>query len=157
MPDARDALDPGFPNSNNPALFNYDWNRNCLRDETPASTSEMLRGAKTKMLQQINSGANGLQLIMGDAGSGPQFAFDPMLNGYTFECFNTWWNQPSTPPASSSAANWRMVLDSYLRMRADDRKNAAQKRENEQYHGVCIAVSCITYAVQYTRHRPPAG
>jgi hypothetical protein len=115
MHSLEDMLDPDFPNADNPALFNFDWNPN---GETPASTSEMLRAGKTTMLQQINSDANGLQLIMGNAGGAPQFAFDPMLNGYTFECFNSWWNQAGAPAASSSAASWRVEFDSYLRMQA---------------------------------------
>ena len=112
----EDAVNPDFPHSDDPALFNYDWNRNGIRDETPASTSEMLRAGKAGMLQQISSDANGLQLIMGNAGGAPQFALAPMLNGYTFECFDLWWNQAGAPVASSSPASWRVEFDSYLRM-----------------------------------------
>ncbi|HLK49294.1 MAG TPA: IPT/TIG domain-containing protein [Bryobacteraceae bacterium] len=112
----EDALNPDFPHNDDPALFNYDWNRNGLRDETPASTSEMIRAAKAKMLQQINLDTNGSQLIMGNAGGAPQFALAPFVNGYTFECFNSWWNQPGAPIASSSPASWRVEFDSYLRM-----------------------------------------
>jgi hypothetical protein len=114
----EDALNPDFPHYDDPALFNYDWNRNGLRDETPASTSEMIRPAKATILQQLNSSTSGVQLIMGNAGGAPQFALTPLVNGYTFECFNLWWNQPGATIASSSPASWRVEFDSYLRMQA---------------------------------------
>jgi uncharacterized protein (TIGR03437 family) len=114
----EDVLNPDFPHNNDPALFNYDWNRNGLRDETPASTSEMIRHGKATILQQLNSNTNGQQLIFGNAGGAPQFALPPLINGYTFECFNSSWDPPGTPITSSSPASWRVEFDSYLRMQA---------------------------------------
>jgi uncharacterized protein (TIGR03437 family) len=111
-------LNGGFPNNNDPALFNYDWNRNGLKDETPASTSEMLRGATTATLQQLNSTVNGTQLIVGN--DTPQFAIASLVNGFLFECFNLSWNSGATP-ASSSPASWRSEFDDYLRMQAVSR------------------------------------
>jgi uncharacterized protein (TIGR03437 family) len=108
----------GFPNINDPALFNYDWNRNGLKDETPASTSEMLRAATSTVLQQLNSTASGMQLIVGN--DTPQFAIAPLVNGFVFECFNLSWNSGATL-ASGSAASWRSEFDAYLRMQAVSR------------------------------------
>jgi uncharacterized protein (TIGR03437 family) len=110
------TLDPDFPNGLDPALFNYDWNRNGLKDETPASTSDMIRSGTVGVLQQLNSSAAGLQLTMGNAGATPEFALAPLVNGYSFECFNTWWNRPGTPIANSLSAAWRTEFDAYLRM-----------------------------------------
>ena len=111
------ALDPAFPHYDNPALFNYDWNRNGLRDETPAATSDMVRAAKIKMVQGLNSSANGLQFTMGHT-SKPEFALAPLVNGFAFECFNLWWSQAGAPIASSSPAAWRTAFDAYLQMQA---------------------------------------
>ncbi len=108
-------INGGFPNNNDPALFNYDWNRNGLKDETPASTSEMLRAATTTVLQQLDSTANGMQLIVGN--DTPQFAIAPLVNGFVFECFNLSWNSGATL-ASGSPASWRSEFDAYLRMQA---------------------------------------
>jgi uncharacterized protein (TIGR03437 family) len=113
------TLDGNFPNLNDPSRFNYDWNRNGLRDETPASTSEMQQAATIKALQQLNSSTGGLQLTMGNGA--PQFALAPMVNGYTFECFNFTWNQAGAPISSSSPGEWMVELDSYLRMVAASR------------------------------------
>jgi hypothetical protein len=43
----RGVLDPQLPHYNDPALFNYDWNRNGQRDETLAATSEMVTSVDT--------------------------------------------------------------------------------------------------------------
>jgi uncharacterized protein (TIGR03437 family) len=114
-----DQLNGGFPNNNNPTLFNYDWNRNGLKDETPASTSDMLHAATPKILQQLNSGTNGMQLILGN--DTPQFTLAPLVNGFLLECFNFTWNRPSTPIVSSSPAAWRAELDTYLGTRVMSR------------------------------------
>ena len=112
-------MDGNFPHNDNPALFNYDWNRNGLRDETPASTNEMIRAATIQMLQQLNSSTNGTQLVNGNGA--PQFAVAPLVNGYLFECFNFAWRQPGAPVLSSLPGAWRVELDSYLRMVAASR------------------------------------
>jgi uncharacterized protein (TIGR03437 family) len=115
------TLDPGFPNATNPVLFNYDWNRNGLRDETPASTSDMIRPATVSVLQQVNSSTAGMQLTMGNAGGTPEFALAPLVNGYSFECLNDFWNPPGTPIASSLSGAWRTEFDAYLRMQGTSR------------------------------------
>ncbi|MBZ5676420.1 MAG: hypothetical protein LAP61_19435 [Acidobacteriia bacterium] len=114
------VLDPAFPHFDDPALFNYDWNKNSLRDESPAATSEMVRAAKIKMLQQLNSSTNGLQLAMGNT-SRPEFALAPLVNGYRLECFNFWFNQAGAPITSSSQAGWRVAFEAYLQMQATER------------------------------------
>ena len=56
-------------NLNNPALFNFDWNRNGIRDETPASTNDMTRSAAVSMLQQFRAANGDQQVLVGNAGS----------------------------------------------------------------------------------------
>ena len=116
----EDMLNPAFPHWDDPALFDYDWNRNRLRDETPAATSEMVRAGKMKMLQSLQSSTEGTQLMMGNSAR-PEFAFAPLLNGFGFECFNVWWSQPGAPITSSSPAAWRIAFEAYLRMQALER------------------------------------
>jgi uncharacterized protein (TIGR03437 family) len=118
MASVVDALDGGFPHASDPALFNFDWNRNGVRDETPASTSEMLRSAKRDMLRQIGSDGNGLQMLIGNT-TRPQFTFAPLLNGFSFECFNTWWGSP--PDRATTPGGWRVAFDGYLRMQSIER------------------------------------
>jgi uncharacterized protein (TIGR03437 family) len=114
------VLDPATPHFDDPALFNYDWNKNSLRDETPAATSEMVRAAKIKMLHQLNSSTNDLQFVMGNT-SRPEFALAPLVNGYRLECFNLWYSQAGAPITSSSPAGWRTAFEAYLRMQATER------------------------------------
>ena len=111
------VLDPTVPNYDNPALFNYDWNLNGLRDETPASTSDMLRAAKVQMLQNLKSSTSGMQFTIGDIAY-PEFALAPLVNGFVMEGFNLWFGQPGAPITSSSPASWRTALEAYLRMEA---------------------------------------
>jgi hypothetical protein len=109
-------INGGFPKNNDPALFNYDWNRNGLRDETLAATNDMLRAATTTVLQQLSTTANGTQLVVGN--DTPQLFLATLVNGFSFECFNLSWNPPSTPITSGSPASWRSEFDSYLQMQA---------------------------------------
>jgi hypothetical protein len=111
------VLDAAFPNYDNPALFNYDWNLNGLRDETPASTSDMLRAAKVQMLQQLNSSINGLQFAIGHIAY-PEFALAPLVHGFAMEGFNLWFGQAGAPITSSSPASWRTAFEAYLQMQA---------------------------------------
>ncbi len=117
---AEGVVDPAVPQFDDPALFNYDWNRNGLRDETPAATSEMVRAGKMKILQNLQSSTNGTQLMMGNT-SQPEFALATLLNGYRLECFNFWWSQPGAPTISGSPAGWRTAFEAYLRMQAAER------------------------------------
>lgn len=111
------VLDPAFPHMDDPALFNYDWNRNGRRDETLAATHEMQRAAKLRIIQQLNSRAQGLQFTMANT-TVPDFALAPLVNGFVWECFNNQWDQPSAPITSSSPARWRTMFETYLRMQA---------------------------------------
>lgn len=115
----RGAIDPQMPHYDDPAQFNYDWNRNGQRDETLAATSEVLRAAVVKTLGHVNSSVNGPQLVMGNTNV-PQLALAPLVNGYSFECFNGWWDQNGTS-AANSPARWRTAFDGYLRMQATER------------------------------------
>lgn len=111
------VLDPSFPNYSNPALFNYDWNLNGRRDETPAATSDMLRAAKIQMLGNLNASSNGLQLAIGHTAS-PEFSLAPLVNGFVMEGFNLWFGEPGAPITSSSPARWRTAFEAYLQMQA---------------------------------------
>lgn len=117
---AEGALDPAVPHYDDPALLNYDWNRNGLRDETPAATNEMTRAGKMEILRNLQSSTGGSQLIMGNT-SLPEFALSPLMNGDRFECFNFWWSRPGDPSTSGSPAGWRAAFDAYLRMQAVER------------------------------------
>ena len=68
---------PGIPHSSDPANFDVDYNRNGLRDETPASVSDMTRAAAISELRQLRSATGGLQLITGNAGPFPELALGP--------------------------------------------------------------------------------
>jgi hypothetical protein len=48
-------INPHILNSSNPSLLDYDWNRNGIRDETPASSSEMTRAGAGRMLQGLRA------------------------------------------------------------------------------------------------------
>jgi uncharacterized protein (TIGR03437 family) len=109
------AMEGNVPHYDDPALFDYDWNRNGVRDETRAATNEMIRAGNIKLLQQVNASADGMQLVMGN--SAPEFGLAPLVNGYTFECLNLEWLD-SSMPALNSPARWRQGLDGYLRMQA---------------------------------------
>lgn len=111
------ALDPQLPHIEDPAQFNYDWNRNGKRDETLAATSEMTRAAIVKTLGQVSARTNGLQLAMGNS-TFVEPALAPLVNGYGFECFNRSWEDAR---GDTSPARWRTVFDGYLRMQATER------------------------------------
>lgn len=115
----RGMIDPQMPHYDDPAQFNYDWNRNGQRDETLAATSEMLRAAAVKTLGQINSSANGSQLVMGHTDV-TELALAPLVNGYSFECINQRW-VPSGATAGNSPARWRTTFDGFLRMQETER------------------------------------
>jgi len=99
-----------IPNLSNPALFNFDWNRNGIRDETPASTSEMTRNAVIALMQQFRSVNGDMQLVIGNAGAIPELTMAPYVNGYVFECVS----DLSAP----SMAGWRGIFDAYRAMQA---------------------------------------
>ncbi len=118
-------INPHIPNSGNPALLDYDWNRNGIRDETPASSSDMTRNAAIQMLQTLRAGTGGLQLVMGNAGPLPELPLAPYSNGYLFEGFNFNWEGPYLPTwESKSPEMWRAALDAYRRAQQLVRKPA---------------------------------
>jgi uncharacterized protein (TIGR03437 family) len=106
-------------NLSNPALFNFDWNGNGIRDETAASTSEMTRNAAIGMLQQFRATNGDLQLVIGNAGTLPELPLAPYMNGSYFECIGDTWNIAN--PAAGSTAAWRGVFDAYRTMQATTR------------------------------------
>jgi Hypothetical glycosyl hydrolase family 15 len=114
-------VNPHIPNSGNPGLLDYDWNRNGIRDETPALSSEMTRIEATQMLQDFQTKTRGLELAIGNAGPLPEIALAPYVNGYVFECFNDAWN--AWLPNQSSA-KWRAALDAYRSVQSSARKLA---------------------------------
>ncbi len=99
-----------------PALFDYDLNRNG-QSATPAAVTEAIRSGMMTMVKQLVASADGVQLVFGHAAD-PQFAFAPLLNAFLFEFFNGKWNAAGAPPASSSPAGWRKQFDSYQRVQA---------------------------------------
>jgi hypothetical protein len=105
-----------IPNLSNPPLFNFDWNRNAIRDETPASTSDMSRNAITGMLQQFRAVNGDLQLVVGN--SRPDPGITPYVNGVLFECPNYFWRGSQS---QGSPAGWRVMFDGYLAMQAMSR------------------------------------
>ena len=107
---------PHIPNLANPALFNFDWNRNGIRDETSASTTEMTRSAALGALQQFRSVNGDLQLVIGNSGYFPELSPAPYVNGYGLECVSDAWKSSSQSPASVAA--WRGVFDAYRTMQA---------------------------------------
>jgi hypothetical protein len=109
-------VNPHILNYSNPALLDYDWNLNHLRDETPAMSSEMTREAGLRMLQDLRSRVGDLQLVIGNTGSLPELHFAPYVNGYVFEGFNFNWDAPWLP--LKSAAGWRLAFDTYQAMQA---------------------------------------
>jgi hypothetical protein len=107
-------INPHILNADNPATLNYDWNLNGIRDETPASSSEMTRQSAINFLTDLQSKTRGGQILIGNAGPLPEISLAPYVNGYLFECFNQHWN--SVYRGSYSAANWRQSLDTFLAM-----------------------------------------
>jgi len=118
-------INPHIPNSGNPALLDYDWNRNGTRDETPASTSDMTRNAAIQILQDFRAKTGGLQLVIGNPGAMPELPLAQYVNGYLFEGFNSNWEGPSVPTwESKSPEMWRAALDAYRKVQQLVRKPA---------------------------------
>jgi hypothetical protein len=109
-------INPYVPGASNPALLDYDWNRNGLRDETPASSSDMTRQAGTQFLSDLRNAVGGSQIIVGNAGPFPELAFAPYVNGYLFEAWNTAWDYSFLPEKVSGG--WRKAFDDYRYMQA---------------------------------------
>jgi uncharacterized protein (TIGR03437 family) len=103
-----------------PALLNFDYNRNGIRDETPASIGDMTRSANIGMLQQFHTANGDLQLVMGNAGSLPELSLAPYVNGYLQECVSDAWGGSNLSQASP--AGWRGVFDAYRAMQETSRR-----------------------------------
>lgn len=108
----------------NPALVDADYNRNGIRDETPAWISDMTRSATIGMLQQFRNSNGDMQLVIGNNGPMPEVNLASYVNGYLFECFNSGWStgvwQPSSSP-TLSPAGWRTEFEAYRAMQASAR------------------------------------
>ena len=109
-------------NNSNPALIDADYNRNGVRDETPAWISDMTRSAAIGMLQQFWNSNGDMQLVVGNAGPLPELGLASYVNGYVFECMTAGWNssvwQPSSP-ATLSPAGWRTEFEAYRTMQTN--------------------------------------
>jgi uncharacterized protein (TIGR03437 family) len=102
-------VNPHIPNYNNPALFDVDYNRNGLRDETPAFASDITRKYATQTLGNLRTQIGDSQILVGNGGNLPNRSLATFVNGYLFECFNENWDAPKSP----SEGGWRHFLDSY--------------------------------------------
>lgn len=114
------SADVSILNYNNPAMIDFDFNRNRLRDESPAAVGDVTRNALRGMVQQLREVHGDRQLILGNSGIIPELSFAPYVNGYSLECFNYGW----TGSSGKSASGWRQVLDAYRLMQAAARKPA---------------------------------
>jgi hypothetical protein len=109
-----------IPNLNNPALFDFDYKRDAVRNETPASTSDMTRRAVLGMLQQFRAANGDLQLVIGNGGFLPELAMAPYMNGSLMECANYAWN--GFDPSRGSVGSWRGSFEEYRTMQATARR-----------------------------------
>lgn len=114
-------INPHIPNATDPALLDADYNRNGLRDETPAAVSEMTRAAAAGMLQQLRDRVGDSQLVLGNSGPVPELALAPYVNGYTMECINAAWESVAPNITTRSQAAWRKELDAYRALQAATR------------------------------------
>ncbi|HLK67611.1 MAG TPA: putative glycoside hydrolase [Bryobacteraceae bacterium] len=114
------AREDSLPNASNPALFDVDYERTGIRDETIAWVSDMARGATMEMLRQFRNSHGEQQLIISNSGSMPELSLAPYVNGYTFECFDQ--QLPALPEqAVFTPDTWRRALDVYLAADASTR------------------------------------
>jgi len=104
-------------NLSNPALLDFDYERDGMRDETPASISDMTRGAVLGLLQQFRAANGDLQLVVSNQGALPALSLAPYVNGATMECASDQWN-----PLQPSTGRWRNVLDAYRAMQTNSRR-----------------------------------
>jgi uncharacterized protein (TIGR03437 family) len=109
-------VNPHIPNYNNPALFDVDYNRNGLRDETPAFASDITRKYATQTLGNLRGQIGDSQIFVGNAGNLPDRSLATFVNGYLFECFNENWDAPQLP--NPSEGGWRHFIDSYRVMQS---------------------------------------
>jgi hypothetical protein len=110
-----DHLFYNFPNYMNPSSFDFDFNGNGMRDETLASTNDMLRAGTTAIAQGLRNQNGNLQLILGNPGvnSASELALAPYLNGFVMPCQNIVWNPSTGTMVPFSVGNWRMAWENY--------------------------------------------
>ena len=113
-----DRTDPLIPNYNDAALLDFDWNRNGLRDETPAGSSEMIRNSAIRFISDLRSKMGGSQLVIANTFHLPALVFAPYVNGYVFEQFNRNYNGYFLNTGGESTGRWFAVYDAYRRTQA---------------------------------------
>jgi hypothetical protein len=111
-------INPHIPNRWDPALLDFDYNLNGLRDETPAMISEMTRKAAISLLERLREEVGDLEIITGNTGPHPDIYLAPFVNGYLFECINEAWDSEWIPGVSE--AGWRLILQEYFIMQAEN-------------------------------------
>ncbi len=110
-------INPHINNRWDPALLDYDFNRNGLRDETPASSSEMTREASISLLSNIRDKVGNKEIILGNSWAFPEIQLAHFVNGYVFECVNEGWDSEFLPDISEPA--WRLIFEEYSIMQTN--------------------------------------
>jgi hypothetical protein len=110
-------INPHFPNRWDPALLDFDINRNGLRDETPAMVSELTRRAAISLLERLREEVGDLEIITGNTGPHPESHLAQYVNGYLFECVNEAWESEWIP--GKSEPGWRLILQEYEVLQAE--------------------------------------
>ena len=107
-------VNPHIKNVGDPSLFDYDINRNGVRDETPAMVSEMARSSTLELLQRLRTKLGDNALIMGNNGFSPDLCTAPYINGYTFENWNVpWLGMGEDHRLQPNEGAWRRSLYDY--------------------------------------------
>ncbi len=99
-------------NQGDPALFDVDYNRNGVQDETIALVSDLTYSSTVGMLQRTRQMIGDQYLIMGNAGRLPELSLAPYVNGYLFECPNLDWD------GFFPAVSWRRTFEYYRQLEA---------------------------------------
>jgi hypothetical protein len=110
-------INPHIDNRWDPALLDYDYNLNGLRDETPASSSEMTRDAAIRLLDNIRDQVGDGEIILGNSWAFPEIQLAQYVNGYVFECVNEGWDSDFIPAISEPA--WRLIFEEYAIMQSE--------------------------------------
>jgi uncharacterized protein (TIGR03437 family) len=105
--------------SDDPAVWDWDWNGDRRRDETKAMSNEMVRGAAKRMLSDLRVQAGAGQLVMGNNGARAETSLAAYVNGYLFECFDQNWRVGWLP--APSQAGWRRLWQTYRAMQENAR------------------------------------
>jgi uncharacterized protein (TIGR03437 family) len=116
--------DQSYADYYNPDLFDYDYNRNRLRDETPAVFNDMYFHGAKRTLEEFQARVGDSQLNVPAPGRSPDPILAPYVNGYAFECFNSYWIHRDGAAAWNDEGAWRSMLDIYLLMGKISRRPA---------------------------------